>query len=661
MSGLASEQIETLDRGAERNHQRDVEHRAARRSGAGRSAADIKALPTAQAELKTRAEEMRARADAAAGAIRFPQQIVPPGSPRRASVRRRAAGQAGSGRSGGRRDVGHDARDRAAGRAEDGEALPHEMAALRGCCRRRPRSAGARWRSRPAAAWAALGRQGQDLSALFDKELQRQQRTNYETRSQIETRPDREESESALDRIRDLARRQEELSRRQRELAKAALSAEEMKRQLEKLTREQEELRQQAEELAREMGQQAAGQQPGQPAGQPQRGGSSPAQSGAQAAPCATRPSRCGARRANCSASAVDGCRSRRAGGGRAAPARAADAPRTARRAAAALGDRRLEAQQIAEAQRRIADEAARLAKGAAPRPRGAAPARGRKGEAGRPRRRAAASRPSSSAAIAGAGRAGPVSRLRPPRRSRASRSPAACATARGRCAMRPTPKAPRGAAPPSTRRRRARRRRTADRHARSNRRRQLGGGAAGAADLSHQLDETRAIRERLDGSNARCARPRRRRRRQAGPGQGRRAGAGRTARRVSRGRVRARPGAASDAQRLREDTPRSCSARARRSRGCERGSPRRARRRDARGARVQPLGPGTEAFKQDFSKWESLRKDVDSRSSATRRRFASASRRSSQDRLSAGGSERVPDAYRRLIARYYESLARKK
>jgi hypothetical protein len=31
------------------------------------------------------------------------------------------------------------------------------------------------------------------------------------------------------------------------------------------------------------------------------------------------------------------------------------------------------------------------------------------------------------------------------------------------------------------------------------------------------------------------------------------------------------------------------------------------------------------------------------------------------EDRLSAGGSERGPDAYDRLIARYYESLARTK
>ena len=49
----------------------------------------------------------------------------------------------------------------------------------------------------------------------------------------------------------------------------------------------------------------------------------------------------------------------------------------------------------------------------------------------------------------------------------------------------------------------------------------------------------------------------------------------------------------------------------------------------------------GTEAFKQDFSKWESLRKDVDS---ALERYEASviarAARKGLQDRLSAGGSD---------------------
>ena len=92
-----------------------------------------------------------------------------------------------------------------------------------------------------------------DMSALFDKELQRQQQTNYETKSSSETRKD--ENTSALDAIKDLARRQDELLKHQLELAKqrAQMSEEAVKRQLEQLTREQSELRQQAEELAARM------------------------------------------------------------------------------------------------------------------------------------------------------------------------------------------------------------------------------------------------------------------------------------------------------------------------------------------------------------------------------------------------------------------------
>ena len=57
---------------------------------------------------------------------------------------------------------------------------------------------------------------------------------------------------------------------------------------------------------------------------------------------------------------------------------------------------------------------------------------------------------------------------------------------------------------------------------------------------------------------------------------------------------------------------------------------------------------PGTEAFKQDRSGWESLRKDVDR---AMEEHEAAVSRRLAKvlgaDRLSAGGSQRVPEQYR--------------
>jgi hypothetical protein len=71
---------------------------------------------------------------------------------------------------------------------------------------------------------------------------------------------------------------------------------------------------------------------------------------------------------------------------------------------------------------------------------------------------------------------------------------------------------------------------------------------------------------------------------------------------------------------------------------------------------------PGTEAFKQDRSGWESLRKDIDL---SLEKYEASLSdrlaRRQSQDRLNGGGNERVPESYRAWIARYYESLAKVK
>jgi len=103
---------------------------------------------------------------------------------------------------------------------------------------------------------AGTTRSNYDLSTLFDKELQKQQQTNYETRSSSEERKDQQES--ALDRVHELARREEALLKRQEELARnrEKLTAEELKREVEKLTREQSELRQRAEELAPKMGQQ---------------------------------------------------------------------------------------------------------------------------------------------------------------------------------------------------------------------------------------------------------------------------------------------------------------------------------------------------------------------------------------------------------------------
>jgi hypothetical protein len=173
-----------------------------------------------------------------------------------------------------------------------------------------------------------------------------------------------------------------------------------------------------------------------------------------------------------------------------------------------------------------------------------------------------------------------------------------------------------------------------------------LGGEGSDVRELSRQLEETRAIRDRLD-----------RLERQLREAESKANGA-------RQGRAGGNAGAAGDAvQRLREEYAKEMQQARQTLSRLERSTP---------GAGLGGATPeehewsvtdqGTEAFKQDFSRWESLRKDVDSALERYESSVVSrAAQKSLQDRLSAGGSDRVPDAYRRLIARYYESLARKK
>ena len=319
-----------------------------RRAQAGRSADDVKAVAQAQAELKARVEQMNPRSIRGRSRAPAPERVAP--------------GQAPRGRPPGGDPMGAavDAMSKALQQLtteRTKEALPHEMAALNGLLQAQAevrRTQVSQQNNGPGSGGG--NRQGQDLTALFDKELQRQQRTNYETQSAVETRPDQSDSkESALDRIRDLARRQEDLSRRQREPARAGLAAEEMKRQLEKLTREQTELRQQAEDLAKKTGPQSQGQR-GQSGSRPR---SRPARRARRVAICRRRPSRCDRRRASCAVTIRT--RPRRAGSAR----RSSSGASSSRCAGAAptRGNIQLEAQQIAQEQRRIAAEAERLDK----------------------------------------------------------------------------------------------------------------------------------------------------------------------------------------------------------------------------------------------------------------------------------------------------------
>jgi hypothetical protein len=101
------------------------------------------------------------------------------------------------------------------------------MAALTRCCRRR-RKIRRRQITQSTGNGGGNGNARDRISPnLFDRELKRQQRTNYETKAQVETTPDQQEQKSsALDKIRDSRRRGRKNWRgQQQELAKSNLAA----------------------------------------------------------------------------------------------------------------------------------------------------------------------------------------------------------------------------------------------------------------------------------------------------------------------------------------------------------------------------------------------------------------------------------------------------
>lgn len=621
-----------------------------RRSAAGRSAADVKSVAQAQAELKARAEQMTSRGRARApGGV--PQQVAP---------RRQPAPSRQAGVTAAIEAMTQALQQLEAARTRD--AIPHEMAALRGLLQAQAEVRRTQVTQQQGAAGnGGSSRQGQDLSALFDRELQRQQRTNYEMRSQIEERPDAQKNDRALDRIRDLARRQEELSRRQRELADGGVSAEELRRRLEKLTREQTELREEAESLARQMqagprerasqGDQtrSGGQQQSQQGGATPRGGAQPSRPGGDNGGAEMRDA------AEQMRNATSELRRQDADAAADRSQRAAEQLRRAEQqlrdardggGARAAGDLQLEAQQITSAQRRIAAEAERLGKE-------------RSGSGGEARRRLAAEKDrladrvdelqrSAQRMAQGGSAGGPpnaaaqaardlerqgVSREMRDSAKRMRGSAGAAGTERG------------GPAEPETERRIAG---MVDKVAET-----LGGaGTADARRLADQLAQSQEIRDRLNRLEQQMRDAEARERSASKPGP--------SARPSSEGRE-GKEG--NDVQRLREEYGRELQRSREALDRLTQSEPR-----DGLGGSTPEQhefsrsAPGNEAFKQDKTGWESLRKDVDlaleKYDAAVSARLA---RRLAEDRLSLGGSERVPDSYERLIARYYESLAKVK
>ncbi len=211
-----------------------------RRRGAGQSADDVKTVARAQGDVRQRTER-------AASASRGPRRRPSAGTGDADPLASAAAAMA-------RAQGALDATNTGAAVGPEMEALNH---LLRAQAENRRREV---MRQQAGMGGGGGNRAQQDLSSLFDRELKRQQQTNYET---PRTAEDREQNgaDDLLERLRALAARQEQLARQQDDLAKSAdqLEAEERRRRLERLTREQTEVRRQAEQLAQQL--QAAGQQ----------------------------------------------------------------------------------------------------------------------------------------------------------------------------------------------------------------------------------------------------------------------------------------------------------------------------------------------------------------------------------------------------------------
>lgn len=600
-----------------------------RRAQAARSTEDIKAIAAAQAELKARAEkQLMTRSLRSRTRAPGPQQRMPLPEQARGTGDDAATSAVGAML----KALEHLTSDRTK------EALPHEMAALNGLLQLQAQVRRQQVTQGTGAGNAWGNRVGQDLSALFDKELQRQQRTNYETRAAAEIKPDAADNQtSALDRIRDLAKRQEDLNRRQRELAASSLSTDEMKRQLEKLTREQIELREQTEDLLRRSGQRDSAAE-GRSSRPSPSDGASQAQGSGELRDAADqmRSAASDLRRENPADAARNG-------------ERAVNQLRRlerqmqgeSRQGSGSAGDLKLDAQQIAQEQHRIATEAGRLGRDSS----GTSVAEARKRLADEKDKLASRVDDLSKRAEQLSQQASPDDAKALENSARAlQRDKIADRMRSGATGLRTGQSPVSGAGEEDLAR-------ALDQVARS----------LGATDspLSSQLDQTRAIRDRLQRAEQQL-KDAEARARGNGTG-GASAGPSEPSRNGRQGNTGSAE-AAREVDRLRGEYQRELQRAEDALRRLNAGAAGSLAGATPEQHEFSRSAPGTEAFKQDRSEWESLRKNLDTELERYEASLSDRlSRAKSNERFSAGGSDRVPDAYSQLIARYFESLAKKK
>jgi hypothetical protein len=664
-----------------------------RRARDGRSADDIRAVAKAQAAVRDSTEEAAAELSAAA-----------------ATQRRRRRVQPGITRAGADDPIASavDAMGRAVTELErlnTAQALAPEEEALGELLK-----AAAEIRRRQVAMQQAQGggggngnRQSPDLSTLFDQQLRKRQQTNYETPSTSDARPEAEQKDDPLEGIRELARRQEALSRQQKDLAQAQeqLSADEITRRLERLTREQNELRQQAEELSQQLQQQSQasrdqglprqqrGQQgQAQPQGQQQGQGQEASGSGqgGQGAGEGSRKLR------EISDEMRNAAGDLRRQDPQQAGARGERASRQLRsleqqmqgsrpdERRRAIGDLQMEAQQLADAERRLGNEAARTAAGSAgddARRRLAAEQErladrtDRLGEAARQLAGGSDGADEQRQATADAAREIEQRKIAEGMRQAAGSMRQAGAVASA--ASRPEELA-----------------RALDKVA------ERLGSATGARDgdtgrLSEQLARTQELRDRLSelqrsmdalaraGENA-DAQARQEPQQSGADPSGQRgdanaapgndkqessslAGTPGPARADGRDGAADRPGGAEGSRgsvaRLQRDVDNQLREAQRLAEAVQRENPEMPRGTTPEQWSRSVSAPGTESFKQDFAKWESLKKSLLVALERTESQLSDQLRaRESQERLNAGRHDAVSETYRELVDRYYQSLA---
>lgn len=594
-----------------------------RRAGAGRSAADIRTVGRAQGELRQRALTAAQRLSSSRRRLIGPGRADPDEDGTGSSMTQAA-----------------DAMGRAEARLVAGDtarAIPPEMEALNHLLKIQAEVRRREVARQQAGAGAGGSRADQDLSSLFDRELRRQQQTNYETPRSTQEHRDAPEND-VLERVRELARRQEQLARRQDELMRERdrLSAEELRRQLERLARDQAELRRLAEQAA---------QQASRSSSSSGENSSGQASAGSQLREASEEMRRAAGEMRR---DAPDQARTR--------SQRALERLRSLERSMEggqpdeqrrALGDLQLEARQLAERQRGLAEEAA-----ASGRPAASPDARRRlASEQDRVAERA--SRLENRARQLAGGEDGedtqaggtPAPRerareaVRELERQRVGERMAAAAESFRQSAKE------KDAASPDDRTDRELQR-LAEAMDGVAERLEPGPGAGEEQRIAEELSAARKLRsdlrtlgERIDdlrnggneGTEARGEAA-------AGPP------AGRSGRAAELDELREEY-----AERTREIARLERSAGGRQSGGAS----------TPEGQQPSSSAPGTEAFKQDFSRWDVLHKEVTSR---LERLEASLSQRllehAARERVRSGAADGAPDAYERAVDRYFRSLA---